>query len=274
MYAGDIFGKSGAAAFTRVNFVPQDNRCSSQPTPAPCTFTVPIGSTVTLAASDVQAESKIGAYSSLSQPDDPRTIQSQFVSWSGLCATPERGVCVVQASGDKTVTASFKPLTLTRFLFSGLVAWEVKVTGPATLGLTYLTGAVPQNVSVSYGVFTTGVVHPRCIGLSPGERCVSIMTADNQTIKMDVYPPQGSQPQGSPGPLNFVAFGGACTGASVGPSQFGISACSLTSNSDQSVIMKWEYYRCLSASQTPSASEGTGGWKLPTSALNGCVLTQ
>ena len=274
MYAGDIFGKSGANAFARVNFVPQDNRCSSQPTPAPCTYTVPIGSTVTLAASDVQAEPRIGDYTVLATPDDPRTIQSQFVNWTGPCATPERGVCVINATGNVTVTASFKPLVFTKFLFSGLVAWELIVTGPPTLGLTYLTGAVPLKVSTSYGVFTTGSVFARCIGLAPGVRCISIRSADNATIKMDAYLPPGPAPLGSPGPLNFVGFSGVCSGQNVGPSQFGISSCSFNTGSDQTAIMKWEYYSCLSASQTPFASEGTSGWKLPAVALNGCTLTQ
>ncbi len=277
IYAGDIYGKSGPAALSRVDFTPQDKRCSAQPGPNLCYFDVKVGETVTLVASDVLAEANIGAYPTVNVPDDPRTIQSQFVGFTGPCATPAPGVCTFKATGDQTVTVQYKPLNLTKVNFSGLGVWQFTVVQPDPLGLTFQQAAGTLTTYRSYGVFTIGVTHPRCIGLAPGERCAYILTPDNASIAFDIYDSQSPQPLGSPGPLSFVGWGGACAG-STAHSANTVAACTLSGSGDRTVVIKWEYYRCVSSSGAPYASEGTSSWKIdPTSRIltdNNCVLTQ
>lgn len=143
------------------------------------------------------------------------------------------------------------------------------VTAPTTLNLTSRIPPDARPIQQGYGssVFVPGggPQFPRCIGEAPGVRCVAIMTPDNTTIKMEVFPPSLPVPMGSPGPLNFVGWGGACSGS---------GACNLTSGADQTVTAKWEYYRCFSANGAPFATDGFAGYKLQPSALNGCILTQ
>jgi hypothetical protein len=272
--AGSIFGRSGSRSFTRSEFTNSNSVCAFAPART-CTFPVNIGDSLTLVANDVQAIAGVGVYTRLS-PDDPRSIESQFVSFSAPCVTRARGVCAFRVTGNVTITAQFKELTLTRYFFSGLNPWEIKITAPEQLTLTNDPDAIVTTFA-SYGLFTTGVSSPRCIGLAPGERCLFVITPDNATIRMDVHRPQGPTPQGSPGPLNFVGWGGSCAG---GPSQFGISACTLASGVDQIAIVRWEHYRCLTAAPTsnPYATEGNSGWKIePDSRLltdNRCTLSQ
>lgn len=275
IYSGAIFGRTGSTSFTRRDFANNNQVCGSGPART-CTLQVTIGDTLTLIANDVQAIADISVYSRVSQPDDPRGIESQFVSFSAPCVARARGLCAFRVTGDVTITAQFKSLTLTRYFFSGLNPWEVRITAPEQLTLTNDPSAIVTTFA-SYGLATTGVSAARCIGLAPGERCLAVITPDNATIRMDVHRPQGQVPPGSPGPLNFVGWGGACTG---GPSQFGISGCTLTSGVDQIAIVRWEHYRCLTVPPTsnPYATEGNGGWKIePDSRLltdNRCTLSQ
>lgn len=274
IYGGTIYGRSGSASFVRGQFQSSDQRCGSGPART-CTWQVNVGDTVTLMATDVQAQAEIYMYQIVSAPDDPRGISSQFVSFSTPCIARARGVCTFRVTGDVTITAQYKAMTLTRFFFSGLNPWELTITAPPTLTLAAISPSDVVTTSGHYGLFSTGVSFGRCIGESPGVRCLAVTTADNSNIKMEVYPPQGVTPPGSPGPLNFAGWGGACTG---GPSQFGISACNLTSGVDQIAIVKWEYYRCFTPPPNVNsyAVEGNGGWKIEAGSplIAGCTLTQ
>ncbi len=85
--AGAIYGRSGTTSSRRVDFIASDGRCASAPTSNTCTYDVKIGDTVSLAATEPLAEPSIGGYAAVSSPDDPRTIESQFVSWSSPCVS-------------------------------------------------------------------------------------------------------------------------------------------------------------------------------------------
>lgn len=277
IYAGTVWYRSGKTLGSLTAFTAQSNKCSASPVPHSCFFDVPIGDSVVFAAQDQLAEPDIGNWATAVSPDDPRTIQSQFVNWGGACTVPQRGYCVLKANANVTISAQYKPLTLTRFLFSGLNTWGLTILAPPVLDPAGLGPGGPQKVVRAYGagifVIDNPPQHPRCIGEAPGVRCVYTLTADNATIKFEAFPPGVTPPLGSPGPLAFVGWSGACSGA---PSPTGPSACNLTSGVDQTATVRWEYYRCVSTSQTTFASEGTSGWKLPASVatLAGCTLTQ
>ena len=229
-----------------------------------CTYLVKIGQTVTLAANDVDTRIYAAVNIFAADPPDPRTIQSQFVSSSAPCATPERGVCTFKVTGDQTVTAQFKSLSLTTVYFSGGPIYRFTVSAPPEL---LIQNPNPPTQNLVLTMQTPGV--GPCIGLSPGKLCVYIRTPDNSTITMEALPVPGPVPMGSIGPTLFVGWGGACAINLTNPT------CNLTSGIDQQVTMKWEYYRCLNGALVYPIA-GVSFYKFPANdpilTSNQCVL--
>lgn len=272
IWAGAVYGRSGTSSSKRVDFISSDGRCASALASNACYYDVKIGDTISLAAMDWLAEPAIKPYAAVSSPDDPRTIESQFVSWSSPCLTRERGVCVFKVTGNQTVTAQYKALTLTRFYFSGLNPWQLTVTAPASLGLTSVNPPLSGSIRAAYGgnAVVGGPPFPRCIGGVPEVRCIAVLSADNSTIKMDIYPPDGSAPLGATTPLAFVGWGASCNGANTASvTPFAIATCTLQSGTDQTASVKWQYYQCPNG-----PNEGFSGWKYTQDPLrpDGCVL--
>lgn len=276
IYAGTVWHRNGKTVGAVTSFTPQSDKCSASPVPHTCYFDVPIGDSVMLAAQDQLAEPSIGNWSTTTSAEDPRTIQSQFVNWGAGCTQVQRGYCVLKAAGNVTITASYKPLSLTKFYFSGLNSWGITVTTPApVLDPAGISAPNPVRTVRVYGsgIFTSDNApqHPRCIGESPGVRCAYVMAADNASIKFEAFNPGAPTPMGSPGPLKFVGWsGGGCSSA---PTAAGEGSCTVPGGVDQTITVKWQYYRCFAANGASFASEGTGGWMLAP-PLGNCVLTQ
>ena len=238
----------------------QYGRCSGvEPGNKTCTYLVKDGQTVTLAATDPLAGLFASENNFGTDRPDPRTIQSQFASWSALCATPERGVCVLKVTGNQTVTVLYKSMSLTTVFFTGGPQYRVSLTAPPALVIPFTNA--PQ--SLSTGRSST------CTSLAPGRQCLQIMTPDNATIKLEAVPITGPLPMGAIGPTLFVGWGGACAINLTNPT------CNLTSGIDQSVTMKWEHYRCVGITGVPFVSVGVNGnYKYPADSpsLKDCVL--
>lgn len=264
--AGQVYARAGAAAFNRSDMSPQYGACVGLTAGAPrtCQYLAKIGQTLTLIANDNLPTVSIGVNTLATDRPDPRTVQSQFVSWSAPCTTPERGVCVLKVTGEQTVAAQYKGLSLTTLYFTGEPLYKITVAAPAELTID-ATPTPAQNKVVATGDAGLG----RCVGLDPGKQCVQIATPDNATIKLEALPVPLPAPSGSPGPLNFISWGGACASNVTNP------VCNLTSGTDQQVTMKWQHYRCQKGTAAPSVL-ATSSWKLPandpTLASENCTL--
>ena len=91
---GTIYSRDSTLALIQNDMTFQWGRCTGAgPGTTTCTYTVKIGRTVTLVATDVAAAVSVDVNTLAADLPEPRTIQSQFASWSAPCATPERGVC-------------------------------------------------------------------------------------------------------------------------------------------------------------------------------------
>lgn len=106
-----IFGGDGAVS--RAYVTPSHGiRCDFSQTPVTvCQKEVPRGTLVTLMA----AEGEPAILVNFGPPEDADTAHSsryvEFVRWSGCEEEPERGSCVVDASGDLEVGAEFQYMT-------------------------------------------------------------------------------------------------------------------------------------------------------------------
>ncbi len=181
-------------------------------------------------------------------------------------------MCVFKVTGNQTVTAQFKSLVLTRFFFSGLNPWQLTVDAPASLGLTSVNPPVAGRIRAAYGspsALVNAVPFQRCMAGVPEVRCVKVLNPDNTTITMEIFPPDGTPNNTALAPLAFLAWSGACTGASTVAAPFVHPTCTFTSGSDQTVILKWQYYQCANG-----PNDGFGGWIYKQDPLrpDGCVL--
>ncbi len=236
---GTLWMRSGMSAITRADITAQDLQCSpSGPGNKTCTFSnIPRGQAVTLVATDSGAEIGFVWQPVVSLRDaDPRGTRSQFVDFVGACTTPERGVCVVTASEDQTVRVRSAPLKLTRVRFIGNVNWSITVTAKATLN-----AANNLNTDIQAKFFwpqTPGV--GECV-TDPvmAVTCYQIMSTNDSIIKFEALPPDGPAPQGSFGPLKFIGFDNACNNN---------LGCVVTSDVDETITMKWQYYKCSTQS--------------------------
>jgi hypothetical protein len=237
---------------------PQDVSCS---TPSlgnhTCTYSnIPKNQTVTLVANDNGAEIGFFSKTVLSQRDsDPRGTRSQFVDFGGPCATPERGVCVFTASADQTITVRNAPLKLTRIKFIGVNSWDVLISARPTLGIGNNLKTELQGVHL----FDFSPSVSRCrVEPSIAVTCYDIIsTSDAQPLFSANHPP-GPTPLGASGPLAFVGFvNSACGGPNTNP-----ELCLLTSQVDETITMKWQYYLCNQAPPVigPPFVSDNGGW--------------
>jgi hypothetical protein len=259
LYPGTVYLRSGNSATTRAAMTRQDVNCSPVGTgPKSCTFTVPKGETVTLVANDQQSQISFGSVVIVSQRNvDPRGIRSQFVAFGAPCATPERGVCVITATADQTISAQYTGLTWTRVNFIGLVNWRITLNAPPTLAIASDLRTADQNE-----VWTPDTASvAECSTAAAQTHCYNILTPAGGTINFEALPPKPPTPLGSTGPLAFVGYDGACQINGANPN------CPLTSGVDQIATMKWEYYDC-----------GIGGASNPRWKFNpppsGCTLAR
>lgn len=262
--SGDIFVRWGATAFTRAQFTYQDTGCLALQGPKTCTFKVPKGQVITVVATDQQAEPVIGAIAFNAQNVDPRSIKSQFDGFEGACTLPGGGICVVDANTDQTVIVRYKPLYWTRINFVGSSQWKITIVAPPVYGIASNLQVGQRTIVATPGNnFPAGEV-PQCYqtALTP-THCFSIVTADETPITFQALPPPGSQPVGSPGPINLVSYDNGCSGST--------PLCALKKNTDQTLTVKWEYYVCANPNFTNNP-----GWKLTPQeiAATGCVLRQ
>ncbi|MEQ1807740.1 MAG: hypothetical protein ABL900_20350 [Burkholderiaceae bacterium] len=233
--AGTVWMRAGNGAVTRAAITGQDIQCSpADPGSLTCTLrNIPRGQVITLVAADANGTVEFGSTPFNARDADPRGPKSQFLEFSGPCATPERGVCVFTASTDQTITARYAPLKLTRLKFIGVVGWRVTITAPSKLGVIGNQSADP---------FQIVLVDPTSPSVALCEtdpvlavNCYSILTPRDTFIKYESLPPNGPAPSGSSGPLAFVGFDNNC-GAN--------TACTVSGDEDDNVTMKWEYYKC------------------------------
>lgn len=257
LYSGDIYYRAGTAAIARTAFTFQDGKCASGPGSKTCTFDVPVGQTVSIAANDQQADIYFANVAFNAQNVDPRSLQSQFASFSGACTSPERGVCVLVANANQTITVNYTGLSWTRVNFIGSANFRFTISAPAVL-------AISTNIKPSGQFFVTepigGQFANQCAAIRVPTHCYTLRTADNTTMKFDAIAPFGPQPMGSPGPIAFRGFQDACASAGTNPS------CTLTGSGDRVVTMKWEYYQC-------SATDINNPlWKFSAGFLPECVL--
>ncbi|MBC7843066.1 MAG: hypothetical protein H7099_12170 [Gemmatimonadaceae bacterium] len=263
---GSIYGRDSTLALTRNDMTFQYGRCTGAgPGTTTCTYTVKVGQTVTLVATDLTAAIQASVNTFAADRPDPRTIQSQFTSWSSPCATPERGVCVIRVTDNVTVEAKYKPLNLTTVNFQGAPNYKFTITAPPELLIQNPNPAQQQLVLAAGG---PGV--GQCIGLSPGKQCVLLLVPDNSTIRLEAIPITSALPMGALGPTRFVGWGSVCAINLTNPT------CDLNGGSDQAVTMKWEYYRCVN-NGVASPSIGVNGHfrypaDTPTLVSGQCVL--
>ncbi|MEP6730556.1 MAG: hypothetical protein ABJE10_07955 [bacterium] len=257
LYSGDIYYRAGTAAIARSAFTFQDGKCASGPGSKTCTIDVPIGQTVSIAANDQQADIYFANVAFNAQNVDPRSLQSQFASFTGACTLPERGVCVVDAKADQTITVTYKGLDWTRVNFIGSANFQFTISAPAVLAIS--TNIKPSGQFIIEEPIGGQFANQCAADLIP-THCYTLRTADNTTMKFDAVAPLGPQPMGSPGPIAFRGFQDACASAGTGPS------CTLTGSGDRLVTMKWEYYQCAQVGATNPL------WKFPVGVFPQCVL--
>lgn len=239
--------RADAAATTRDAITGQDIQCSP-PDPGNKTCVIkgiPKGQTVTLLAAESGTAVEFGSTPFLGRDNfDPRGTRSQFIDFSGPCATPERGVCVFTATADQTITARYAAVKLTNLKFIGNVNWLVFISALPPLGVGPFRPTEFQSVVV--GPDTPSVAE--CItDPAVAVNCYNIISANNAVIKFEAHPPRGPTPLGSSGPLEFVGYDNAC-GAN--------TACTVTSDVDENITMKWEYYKCATSAINPRFNLG------------------
>lgn len=245
-WPGPVYLRMGDAAVTRADITRQDANCSpSGPGDKTCMIRVRRGQTVTLVANDQQAQIQLFSKPYVATRDeDPRGIRSQFDGFGAPCsATAERGVCVITASGDRTIEVNYAPLKLTRIKFLGLVAWDVTVIAPPNLnvGSDMQTDVQVMTASKQGGLGT-------CFTGDTPVTCYDIISSSAATFRFEALAPPGPTPQGSSGPLRFIGYDNACGNLPV---------CHLEGGVDEVITMKWQYYRCPTGASNPLWNYGS-----------------
>ncbi len=239
--------RADTGATTRDAITGQDIQCSpADPGNLTCTLrNIPRGQTVTLLAAEAGTGVEFGVTPFLLRENfDPRSIRSQFLDFNGPCTTPERGVCVFTAEADQTITARYAAVKLTTIKFIGAVNWAVSISALPVLGVGPFRQKDFQSVVIQNGI-TPGLF----CELDPlvAVNCYNIMSANNSIIKFEALPPRGPAPLGSSGPLEFIGFDNACNSN---------TACTVVSEVDETITMKWEYYKCDTSTINPGFNLG------------------
>lgn len=239
--------RADTGATTRDAITGQDIQCSpADPGNLTCTLrNIPRGQTVTLLAAEAGADVSFGSTPFLGRENfDPRGIRSQFLDFSGPCATPERGVCVFTAAADQTITARYAAVKLANLKFIGNVNWRVTITALPVLGVGPFRQKDMQSVIAPDA--TPGLAN--CItDPQVAVNCYNIMSANNSIITFEALLPVGPTPLGSSGPLEFIGFDNACNSN---------TSCTVVSEVDENITMKWEYYKCATSTINPGFNLG------------------
>jgi hypothetical protein len=261
LISGWVYKHVGSAAVGRADIQQgTDALCTGTLGGAKCILSAKVGDTVTLIATD-QGDVSFGGYSNANAPKDPRSpsgAPAQFVEWSAPCATPSRGVCVFEVTGDESITVQFKELTLTQVYFSGLDNWRYTIEAPPLLKVGPDYTGEARHIVYDYEKSTF-----YCLGGATPELCWYILTPDGASIRLEALPPPGTKPAESPGALAFRGWGGGCAINGINP------VCDLSSGVDQTVIYRWEYYTCRG---DPGVNNGTSGWKFAPGTRANCTV--
>jgi hypothetical protein len=240
-WPGTVFLRSGSSAVTRSDITAQDAQCSPVgPGQKTCTINVPRDQVVTLVANDQQAEVSFYTSPYIGRDTfDPRGIRSQFGSFGPSCpATPARGVCVLTASADQSISVDYLPLKLTRVKFIGAGNWVFTAAAPPTLGIGSGFSNDFQSVVVRPDTASVGA----CVTEAAAVPCYAFISSSLSLLRFEALPPIGPTPLGSSGPLAFVGFDNDCASN---------TACNMNGSVDESITMKWQYYQCPTGTSNP-----------------------
>lgn len=258
--SGSIYGRIGSRAYGRAELGTGDLLCTFQTGSRTCTVDVPVGQTLTLATQE-STEISFGRFTSTPTPNWLKRF-AQFVGWTGPCSAPEPGVCVLQPAADQTVTALWKPMTLTEMYTLGGREWRVTIEARPVLAIGPVWTGGPQRYRNGFG-FPGATLGPGPCGAAFGPEptyCYHAVTPDATSITFESLPPREAPPANAGPLLQWRGFGDACAIAGNGTS------CTLTSLGDQRVLLKWEHYLCasLDGSTTLQQSGLDISWQFPT----------
>jgi hypothetical protein len=260
--SGSIYGRIGTRVFGRAELGVGDLLCTFQTGSRTCTVDVPVGQTLTLASQEVSAIN-FGTFAGAPPRPDWLKRTAQFVGWSGPCAAPEPGVCVLQATSDQTVTALWKPMALTEVAFVGVREWRVTIEARPLLAIGSLWTGAPQRYRNEFPAGTLGF----CLGGPTPAVCRLGVTPDAAQLTLESLPPRSPPPMGAGAPLEWRGFGDACAIAGTG------TTCTLAALGTQRTTLKWEYYLCTNAGGGQTPDWGLAGWRFASPPDN-CTLQQ
>lgn len=263
--SGSIYGRIGDRTFGRAELNTGDILCTFQTGSRTCTVEVPIGQTLTLATQE-STEITWGRITGTPAPDWLKRF-AQFVGWTGPCSAPEPGVCVLQPSADQTVTALWKPMTVTELATVGGREWRVTIEARPFLGIGPAYTGGPQRYQNGFG-FPGGTLSP-CLGGPSPSYCAHAVTPDATSVTFEALPPRSAPPAGAGPLLQWRGFGDVCTIAGTSTS------CTVSTLGTQRASMKWEYYLCSSAGGSQSPSWGADiSWQFGPPVPSNCTLQQ
>jgi hypothetical protein len=263
--SGSIYGRIGSRVYGRAELNVGDLLCTFQTGSRTCTVDVPIGQTLTLATQE-STEINFG-FISTPNPDWLKRF-AQFVSWSGPCSAPEPGVCVLQPAGDLTVTALWKPMTLTELYILGGREWRVTIEARPLLAIGSVWTGGPQRYQNGFG-FAGSTLDPCTGGTGPSPKyCYHAVAPDATQVTFESLPPRSAPPAGAGPLLEWRGFGDACAIAGSGAS------CTVSTLGTQRATMKWEHYLCTSTDGTQTQWWGAAGWRYGGSVPDNCALQQ
>lgn len=263
--SGSIYGRIGTRVFGRAELNTGDLLCTFQTGSRTCTVDVPVGQTLTLATQE-SAEIGFGRFTSTPLPNWLKRF-AQFVSWTGPCSAPEPGVCVLQPRADQTVTALWKPMSVTEMHAVGGREWSVTIEARPFLGIGAVYTGGPQRLKNGFG-FPGATLGP-CIGKvgAGAHYCYHAVTPDATQVTFESLPPREAPPAGAGPLLAWRGFGDACAIAGSGTS------CTVATLGTQRATLKWEHYLCESTPPgSPTQGWGLGGWQWSGNPFPECVL--
>ena len=219
-----------------------------------CQFDVPSGKVVTFMATDLANATVIGhpRYSFANPTGQVDQVAAQvgpaafieFVDPGSRCAQPERGVCVVQATSNATITVRYHRVPLLTLTGIGGALLSFKYDVPKLL-------AVPDTKSPART--DTGSYIYTSYGSANGNP----QSYDGALrVWHWMYVPPGTGVTWTPNsPVSeFKEWGGICTGSA-------LNFCTFTAGGSAppptiaawryDVIAKWKWYLCTAAGQTP-----------------------
>lgn len=203
--------------------------------------TIPKGSFVTLIAVTNEAPA-VEPLKNRADSSILGTGREEWSSWSAPCAVPEPGTCVIKAENDLSLSVATRVQKSVRVSVAGGGRVAVAIDAPKTLGDI---AASPRRLEDTLDLFgDPGLVET-----------VALIAPRAATITLEPLAPAGSAPSGSPGPLGFKKWGGACAAAD--------GTCALADSLDAGASLFFEYETCPD-------STWSALWKAP--PAQGCTL--